>query len=82
MTVAIDTTVDDELALEGRVYELIHRVNTMRKEASLELTDRIKLVLPESDHDLVAHAEWIKRETLAVSVDTGSGADAPRLTKV
>ena len=82
VTVAIDTTVDDELALEGRVYELIHRVNTMRKEASLELTDRIKLVLPESDHDLVAHAEWIKRETLAVSVDTDGGADAPRLTKV
>ena len=82
VTVAIDTTVDDELALEGRVYELIHSVNTMRKEAGLELTDRIKLVLPESDHELVAHAEWIKRETLAVSVDTDGGADAPRLTKV
>ena len=41
VTVAIDTAVDDELALEGRVYELIHRVNSMRKDAGLELTDRI-----------------------------------------
>ena len=43
VTVALDTAVDDELALEGRVYELIHRVNSMRKDAGLELTDRIKL---------------------------------------
>ena len=41
VTVALDTAVDDELVREGRVYELIHQVNTMRKEAGLELTDRI-----------------------------------------
>ena len=46
VTVAIETAVDDELALEGRVYELIHRVNSMRKDAGLELTDRITLTLP------------------------------------
>ena len=49
VTVAIETAVDDELALEGRVYELIHRVNSMRKDAGLELTDRIKLTLPGAD---------------------------------
>ena len=66
ITVAIDTAVDDELALEGRVYELIHRVNSMRKEAGLELTDRIALTIPSADADLLAHADWIKAETLAV----------------
>jgi len=71
VTVAIDTSVDDELAREGRVYELIHRVNSMRKDAGLSLTDRITLTIPAADDDLLAHSEWIARETLALSVVAG-----------
>jgi isoleucyl-tRNA synthetase len=69
VTVALDAKLDDELILLGRVYDLIHKVNTMRKEMGLELTDRITLMLPESDRDLLVHADWIARETLAESVD-------------
>ncbi len=69
VTVALDAHLDEELEREGRVYDLIHRVNTMRKEAGLELTDRIGLTVPQSDADLLIHADWIARETLAVSVD-------------
>ncbi len=69
VTVAIDTAVDDELALEGRIYELIHRVNSMRKEEGLELTDRVTLTVPTADADLLVHADWIKAETLAVAVE-------------
>ena len=36
VTVALDARLDDELEREGRVYDLIHRVNSMRKEAGLE----------------------------------------------
>ena len=68
LTVALDTTLDDELRLEGRVLELIHRLNSMRKKAGLELTDRIVVTLPESQGELLEHAEWIKRETLAVEL--------------
>jgi isoleucyl-tRNA synthetase len=75
VTVALDTAVDDELTLEGRVYDLIHRVNSMRKEAGLELTDRITLTLPVSDEALLRHADWIARETLAVAVDAGDTAE-------
>ena len=32
MTVALDTVLDAELELEGRVYDLIHTLNSMRKE--------------------------------------------------
>ena len=46
LSIAIDTAIDPELALRGRVYELIHTVNTMRKDAGLELTDRIVLDAP------------------------------------
>jgi len=81
VTVAIETAVDDELALEGRVYELIHRVNTMRKDVGLELTDRISLTIPEADDDLLVHSEWIARETLALSVFAGP-VDGPAIERV
>src|SRR4249919_3402775 len=69
VTVALELSLDEELEREGRVYELIHSVNTMRKEAGLELTDRIVLTLPEGDADLLVHADWVARETLAGSVE-------------
>ena len=81
VTVALETAVDDELALEGRVYELIHRVNSMRKDAGLELTDRVNLTLPAVDGDLLQHTDWIAKETLAVEVGVGAG-DAPTINVV
>jgi isoleucyl-tRNA synthetase len=72
VTVELDTAIDDELALEGRVYDLIRQVNTMRKEQGLELTDRIVLTVPESDADLVErHGDWAKREVLALEIRLG-----------
>jgi isoleucyl-tRNA synthetase len=67
-SVALDTTLDDELLLEGRAYDLIHHVNNLRKERGLELTDRIQLWLPRADEDLARHSDWIAREVLAVSI--------------
>jgi isoleucyl-tRNA synthetase len=73
VSVELDPALDAELLLEGRVLDLIHTLNTMRKEAGLELTDRIVVTLPESQADLLAHADWIKHETLAVSVRADGG---------
>jgi len=82
VTVALDTALDAELELEGRVYDLIHTLNSMRRDQGLELTDRIAVTLPEADADLVAqHAEWIKAEVLAVSLET-DGVPAPQIAKV
>jgi isoleucyl-tRNA synthetase len=69
VTVALDLHLDEGLVRRGRVYDLIHTVNTMRKEAGLELTDRIRLALPEKDAELLEHSDWIARETLAVTVE-------------
>ena len=71
ISVEIDPELDDELRLEGRVLDLIHAVNTMRKEQGLELTDRIVLTLPESDRDLLPFEGQIKAETLATQVRVG-----------
>jgi isoleucyl-tRNA synthetase len=72
VTVAFDTTLDDGLRREGRVYELIRLVNAKRREADLALTDRIALTLPASDADLMLHAPWIAAETLATSIDVAA----------
>jgi isoleucyl-tRNA synthetase len=81
LTVAVTTELDDELRREGRVYKLIHRINTMRKDAGLELTDRITVTLPESDRDLLDYADWIKEEVLATEIRT-DGSTEPRIAKV
>ncbi len=73
LTVALDLQLDEGLLLRGRVYDLIHAVNTMRKDIGLELTDRIRLTVPQSDGALLEHADWIARETLAVSVEADGG---------
>jgi isoleucyl-tRNA synthetase len=70
-SVALDTGLDAELLREGRVRELIHQINAMRKDAGLELTDRIVVTLGPDEADLVDYAEWIKKETLAVDVRLG-----------
>ena len=69
LLVGLTTELDDELVREGRVLDLIHAVNAMRKEAGLELTDRIVLTLPEADRDLLDYEEQIKTDTLAVRVE-------------
>jgi isoleucyl-tRNA synthetase len=69
LTVALDLHLDDDLVRAGRVYDLNHAVNSLRKASGLELTDRIALTIPEADADLLEHEEWIKRETLAESVE-------------
>jgi isoleucyl-tRNA synthetase len=69
VTVALDLGLDNELVLEGEGYELIHQVNTLRKEQGLELTDRIVLTLPESRRELIdRHGDWIARDVLATEI--------------
>jgi isoleucyl-tRNA synthetase len=72
VTVALDLELDDALLLEGEAYELIHRVNTLRKERGFELTDRIALTVPEAQRELVdRHGDWVAREVLATEIRVG-----------
>jgi isoleucyl-tRNA synthetase len=63
--VALDTDITPELALEGEARDLIRAIQEMRREAGLEVTDRIRLKHPPGavwDE----HGDWIAGETLAV----------------
>jgi isoleucyl-tRNA synthetase len=69
VTVALDTSLDDELLLEGRGYDLIRLVNSMRRDEGYELTDRIVLTVPEAESELIErHGDWIKDEVLATEI--------------
>ena len=70
VTVALDTSLDDELVLEARLLDRIHEVNVLRRDSGLEITDRIKLWLPDQDL-LDRYPDRIAAETLAVSVEQG-----------
>jgi len=69
--IGVDTRLDDELVTEGRVYDLIHSVQRLRRDAGLEVTDRIVLTIPKEDEALLVHRDWIASETLAEDVEVG-----------
>jgi isoleucyl-tRNA synthetase len=81
ITVALDTALDQELEVEKRVLDLIHELNAKRKDAGLELTDRIVVTLPQTASDLLEHEEWIKSEVLAVEIRTDGGSTEPQIAK-
>ena len=68
MTVALDITVTQELLEEGLAREIINRVQNMRKESGLEVTDKIMLTIERND-DIIKpverFGEYICSETLA-----------------
>ena len=81
-SVQLDTELDDELRREGRVLDLVRRLNDLRKQAGLELTDRIVVRLPTALAELVdEHGEWIKSEVLAVSIELDGAEGEPVIEK-
>ena len=49
ITVVLDTNLTEELIEEGFVFELISKIQTMRKEADFEVTDHIKVSFNENE---------------------------------
>ena len=78
VSVALDTHIDDALRLEGIAREFVSVVQNARKDAGLEITDRIVLQWESTDtfttNALRAHTDDIAKEVLAVRIDEGPGA--------
>jgi isoleucyl-tRNA synthetase len=70
--VAVETTITDELKQEGIVREFVHRLQSLRKAAELEVSDRIVLYY-EADAELTSILEsfrgYIASEVLAERVE-------------
>ena len=75
LTVALDTALNEELLLEGLARELVNKINTMRRELELQVTDRVELKMettPRVKEAFQRHKEYIVGETLTVGVHFGS----------
>jgi isoleucyl-tRNA synthetase len=76
--VGLDTSLTDELIAEGLARELVRTVQEARKQAGLEVSDRIELYIdgdPEVEKVLAEHRDYIMSEALAIGW-TDRGEDA------
>ena len=68
LTVALDITISDELRDEGIAREMVNRVQNLRKDSGLEVTDKIILHVEKQEtleRALNHNLEYICNETLA-----------------
>jgi isoleucyl-tRNA synthetase len=73
MLVALDTRLDHALVLEGSAREVVRAVQDARKQAGLQVSDRIHLRVDATgdvSEALTAFGDYIKGETLAVDLNT------------
>ncbi len=76
ITLALDTGISESLLTEGLAREFINRVQNMRKDSQLNVTDRIHLFFeasPVLKSAIIAREEHIKSETLALTMTDGIG---------
>ncbi|MBQ7667270.1 MAG: class I tRNA ligase family protein, partial [Kiritimatiellae bacterium] len=81
LSIALDTQLTPDLVAEGVAREFVSHVQTLRKEAGLEVSDRIKLSVstdPEAELALGIFAGFVKGETLAVSFEIASSQTAAK----
>ena len=73
VTIALETTLTPELEAEGLAREAVSKVQNLRKESGLAVTDRIRLAIAGDAVLLAAveaHRDYIAGEVLAVEVTT------------
>ena len=72
MTVALDLTITEELKAEGIAREFINRVQNLRKEKGLELTDRITVCLDTEnpfEKEILSQETYISAEVLSDKIE-------------
>lgn len=71
ITVALDTTLSQDLINEGIARELVNRIQNLRKESDFEVTDRINLEISGSEvveEAIKQNEEYVSMETLTENV--------------
>ena len=78
VTVVLDTNLTEDLIREGYAREVVSKLQTMRKEAGFEVTDRIHVTYTGDDElsaAVEAFRDMIMRTTLALSLERGEAQD-------
>ena len=72
LTVALEVELTDDLRREGMARELINRIQNLRKDTGLEITDRIVVTLaPNADTDaaIESYGDLVKTQVLANEIN-------------
>jgi isoleucyl-tRNA synthetase len=85
ITVALDLKLTDDLEEEGLARELVNRIQNLRKDKGLEVTDRINLSIldqPNINKAVTNNLKYICAETLAENLELVSVLDSPESVEV
>lgn len=84
LTIALDIVQTPQLKREGVARELIHPIQTIRKESGLEVTDRINTTIyadglsyEEIGDALFEYSEYVAAQTLSVSLELKKLSEMP-----
>ncbi len=83
LTVALDVTISEELKAEGIARELINRVQNLRKDSGLEVTDKILLTLDTNSviqEAILLNKQYVCNEVLATDIQFGSVSENALVT--
>jgi isoleucyl-tRNA synthetase len=83
--VSLDLEITPDLRREGLVREFVHQVQLVRRDAGLEVTDRVHLTVGGPDDVISAlreHERYIAEELLASEVTIGTAADGAHTVTV
>ncbi len=72
LTVALDITINEDLKKEGIARELVNRIQNLRKESGLEVTDKIDIKLLKDgfvENAVASNIQYIKTETLTAELN-------------
>ena len=79
IVVGLETTLTPELVAEGNAREFVSHVQSMRKDADFEVTQRISVTVEADDEmkaAIEAHRDYVTAETLATSLEFATCGDA------
>ncbi len=83
MAVVVDTELDHALLVEGTARELVSRIQQLRRDSGLAVSDRIVLDWASADPMVIEafdrHGDLIAGEVLAVAVGASRQLDAPEV---
>ena len=71
LTVALEVTITEELRHEGVARELVNRIQNLRKQSGLEITDKINIILSKDEHinrAVVSFKDYICNQVLGASL--------------
>ena len=76
VTVSLDVNLTEELKQEGIARDLVNRIQNLRKDLGLEVQDKIKLLVADSNAEVNAaialFGAYIQEETQAISLSVGT----------